>query len=188
MNLSRLLFLSLFICFVVSNQDDDDDNLSDFDDHPDSEVEDNVFKKRKEYKHGAQFSCNECQKLGHNAYAQATKSGNFTSDGIEKYILKALPHHHECSPSSINGLIKKFSDCLYSAVKNDPTKPIPRIYEECREQISDGLCDDEKLLLFREIPNFRNIQSGLYKHRIIIICKSLLQNEHLYFFIPLSRA
>ena len=41
MNLSRLLFLSLFICFVVSNQDDDD-NFSDFDDHPDSEVEDNV--------------------------------------------------------------------------------------------------------------------------------------------------
>ena len=39
MNLSRLLFLSLFICFVVSNQDDDDD---DFDDHPDSELEDNV--------------------------------------------------------------------------------------------------------------------------------------------------
>ena len=82
---------------------------------------------------------------------------------------KALPNHHECSPSSINGLIKKFSDCLYSAVKNDPTKPIPRIYEECREQISDGLCDDEKLVLFREIPNFRNIQSGLYKHRLQFI-------------------
>ena len=41
MNLSRLFFLSLFVCFVVSNQDDDD-NFSDFDDHPDSELEDNV--------------------------------------------------------------------------------------------------------------------------------------------------
>ena len=109
MNPSLILFLSLFICFVlsnrddVSNQDNDDDNFSDFDDQPDSELEDNIdnnynstepepeffykketyksgakkgkthdvitliagpyiFKKRKEHKYGAQFSCNECQK------------------------------------------------------------------------------------------------------------------------------
>ena len=135
MNLSRLLFLSLFVCFVLSNQDNDEDNFSDFDDQPDSELEDNVednnynstepepeffyrketyksgakkgkthdvitliagpyiFKKRKEYKNGAQFSCNECQKEGYNSYAQATKTGEFTDDGIEKYNLKSLPNH-----------------------------------------------------------------------------------------------
>ena len=47
MNLSRLLFLSFFVCMCIvlsnqENQDNDDDNFSDFDDHPDSEVEDNV--------------------------------------------------------------------------------------------------------------------------------------------------
>ena len=122
------------------------------------------FKRRTNKKNGAYFSCNDCQKEGHNRYAYAVKTGIINKDGIEELKLETLPEH-ECSPESTNHLIKQFSQMLHEAIGKDPTRPIPQIYEECREKIFEDLSVDEKKLLAADIPNFRSCQSGLYRHR-----------------------
>ena len=92
------------------------------------------------------------------------QSGTTNEDGIEELALESLPIH-ECTPESTNHLIKQFSQMLYEGIGKDPTRPIPQLYEECREKLFDDLTVDQKKLLAADIPNFRSIQSGLYKHR-----------------------
>ena len=145
-----------------------------------------VFKKRKEKNGRATFSCNSCQKEGHNTYAHAIQSGEVTESGCKMYTLDRWPNSHECSPESTDHLIKKFLDSLYDVVGKNPTKPIPTIYEECRRKISEGLSDDEKDLLSLFIPKFTNVMSGLYKHRRQFVPQAPSSFVSLFLFIGLN--
>ena len=131
-----------------------------------------VFKKRKDEKNYSVFTCNECQILNKYTKAKATKIEG-AGGGAPKYKLIDWPvdGEHECSPSSTNHLVREFLNSLYDTVSKNPTAAVPKIYEDCRTKIFEGLSYEEKETLIQELPCQLNILSGLYKHRQLFIPK-----------------
>ena len=53
-------------------------------------------------------------------------------------------------------------DEMYSKIKEDPTKKIPRLYQEVRAKATENLDFGERCALLDEWPTYRAVQSRLY--------------------------
>ena len=56
-------------------------------------------------------------------------------------------------------------DEMYSKIKEDPTKKIPRLYQEVRAKATENLDFGERCALLDEWPTYRAVQSRLYKKK-----------------------
>ena len=65
--------------------------------------------------------------------------------------------------------IKEALDKMYCQVKEDPTKKIPRVYQEVTAKITENLDYDERCALLQEWPTFRAVQSRLYKKKYELV-------------------
>ena len=72
---------------------------------------------------------------------------------------------YKCWASGFNVRIKEAVEEMYAKVEEDPTRKIPRIYQEVRSKITENLDLDERCALLQEFPTFRGIQSRLYKKK-----------------------
>ena len=70
---------------------------------------------------------------------------------------------HKCWTSGFSVKIKEAVDEMYSQIKEDPTKKIPRVYQEATAKITENLDYDERCALLQEWPTFRSVQSRLYE-------------------------
>ena len=64
-----------------------------------------------------------------------------------------------------DNLKEKFMSSCYDQVKNDPTKPVPKIYNEVRNALGRDLTETEKRRFFQQIPSQRSCQANLYGYR-----------------------
>ena len=119
----------------------------------------------------ATFACNECAKLDKCVLAKATKTCNETDELMDKYELIHLPPNtsHICAPSGVDILVKKCTQEMLNWVARDPTTSIPRIYLDVRSSFTKDMDIDSKMNFLQNLPNFRGVQSRLYKKRRDII-------------------
>ncbi len=111
------------------------------------------FKKKRVNKgNTVTFSCNGCDKLDTPNYALAASVADDT--GNEVFKLKSWPLKHACSPSSTDHIVRDFRSTLYAMVHKNPTRPVPSIFDEVREQITSKLTPEEKLAFLTEAPTF----------------------------------
>ena len=61
--------------------------------------------------------------------------------------------------------IKEAVDEMYCQVKEDPTKKIPRVYQEVTAKITENLDYDGRCALLQEWPTFHAVQSRVYKKK-----------------------
>ena len=118
----------------------------------------------------AYFVCNTCGQLDIQNTAYATKYED--SNGQAYYELTKWPIEHACAPGVTNHLIKDFKDKCYDAVSQDPSKPIPQIYKDIKEEMFSSLTEDEKKCFLDEMPSIHSIKPQLYKHRSKFIPKT----------------
>ena len=163
--------------------DDSDNSLSDEEFEPEFEVTKTKFKSgkrkgeekilvsllfgpytfRKKVERGCiyTFVCKSCEELGKNIIAKAE-----SADG-ENFIIISMPHpvSHDCSPSSACIWARKCIQAMKRAVRNDPTRAIPTIYEQCKSEVSRTLTQDQKIAFLSELSPFCAIKASLYRIR-----------------------
>ena len=78
-----------------------------------------------------------------------------------------MPHpvSHDCSPSSACIWARKCIQAMKRAVRNDPTRAIPTIYEQCKSEVSRTLTQDQKIAFLSELSPFCAIKASLYRIR-----------------------
>ena len=105
-------------------------------------IGDHIFRRR--YVRGdlAMFTCTGCEKVSRNTPGR-NKGKNDAS----------------CCPAV---KIKEAVDEMYSKIKEDPTKKIPRLYQEVRAKATENLDFGERCALLDEWPTYRAVQSRLY--------------------------
>ena len=93
-----------------------------------------------------------------------------------KFQLISWPSHshHQCFPMSMNVRIKEFSKNLYKGVAEDPTKPLPKLYNEVRTEMAKKMPMEDKALFFQSLPRLCNLSKRLYEHRSLFIPKKPL--------------
>jgi hypothetical protein len=174
-----LLLLLLTRSFAFAFANDEANNDDDDDDHEfiikqvgdrnfvTLEVPPYLFKKKKDSnKDGGKvlFSCNG---KGCQAYAHATK--HIKEDGEVSFSLLDIPKNHNCTPSPVQHLIKRFKKRLCEAIAKEPTRSMHDIYTVLRAEFTSTMSEDMKIAFIQEIPNFESCNSNLYKLRKMFI-------------------
>ena len=54
---------------------------------------------------------------------------------------------------------------MYSKIKEDPMRKMPRVYQEVTAKITENLDHEERCALLQEFPTYRAVQSRLYKKK-----------------------
>ena len=120
--------------------------------------------KRNTCKDKVVFTCNSCEAEGKVVSALAT----FEND---EYQLTDAPSldDHSCWATGHKPAIKKASALMYQMVREDPTRSVPKIWEEVRNKFAEGMDKSTKISFLQEFSKFRNMAANLYKTRREVI-------------------
>ena len=112
-------------------------------------IGDYIFRRRYVRGDSATFACTGCEKIsrktrgGNKGKKDASAVAQKTDEG---YVLMeaACDEEHKCWTSGFRVKIKEAVDEMYSQVKEDPTKRIPRVYQEVTAKMTENLNYDER--------------------------------------------
>ena len=71
----------------------------------------------------------------------------------------------KCWDSGFRVKIKESVEEMYSKIKEDPMRKMPRVYQEVTAKITENLDHEERCALLQEFPTYRAVQSRLYKKK-----------------------
>ena len=131
-------------------------------------IENHIFRRR--YVRGdlATFMCTGCEKIsrktpgGNKVKKEASAVAQISDDG---YLLVQVDEEHKCWDSGFRVKIKEAVEEMYSKIKEDPTRKMPRVYQEVTAKITENLDHEERCALLQEFPTYRAVQSRLYKKK-----------------------
>ena len=128
-------------------------------------IKSHIFRKRKVHKSGVVvFTCNGCEADGKYVSALA----NVENDKYQ--LIEAPPiDDHACWASGHQPAIKMASNLMHQMVREDPTRSVPQIYEQVREQFTVGMDNTTKMSFLSQFPLYRNMSANLYKTRREVI-------------------
>ena len=131
-------------------------------------IENHIFRRR--YVRGdlATFTCTGCEKIsrktpgGNKVKKEASAVAQISDDG---YLLVQVDEEHKCWDSGFRVKIKEAVEEMYSKIKEDPMRKMPRVYQEVTAKITENLDHEERCALLQEFPTYRAVQSRLYKKK-----------------------
>ena len=68
----------------------------------------------------------------------------------------------KCWDSGFRVKIKESVGEMYSKIKEDPMRKMPRVYQEVTAKITENLDHEERCALLKEFPSYQAVQSRLY--------------------------
>ena len=108
-------------------------------------IGDNIFRRR--YVRGdlVTFTCTACEKVSRNTPGRnkgkkdASAVARISDDGGHVLLQAASDEEHKCWTTGFRVKIKEAVDEMVSKIKEDPTKKIPRVYEEATAKVTENL-------------------------------------------------
>ena len=112
------------------------------------------------------FYCVDCQRMKKVVSAVATYCpGEDPMD--DRYTLEEAPaiDEHCCAQTGTEAVIKVARMEMRKRVQEDPSRPIPQIYEEVRKETFNQFDESGQFAIAADFPPFRSVQSELFKER-----------------------
>ena len=79
---------------------------------------------------------------------------------------------HVCQVSGTEASIKVARYKMKKQVQENPSKPIPQIYEEIRKEVLQDFDNYGQIAMMQDFPSFHSVQSQLYKERHCFVPRS----------------
>ena len=113
------------------------------------------------------FTCNGCEKIGQ--YLSAVVG--VEDEESEKYYVIRAPSNddHHCWATANQLTIKRARDQMCEMVIEEPTRSLQEIYEEVRNQVTENMDSNTKLLFLQDFPTFFQIKTILVRKRREVI-------------------